>query len=75
VATVTERFSRGPSQIKPLIAAVITILAMKGMTGDASDPSPVVKKHIRRDPHGGDNADRMSSHIIDAVVALMAFYA
>ena len=75
MATVTKDLSRGPSQIKPFIAVVIPILSMKGMAGDASDPSPVVEKHIGRYPHGRENTHGVRMPVNDVVGSLMAFQA
>jgi hypothetical protein len=75
MATVTEDLPPGPPQIEPFISAFIPILSMKCMAGDASDPSPVVKRHIRRDQHGRDGAHWVGTHIRDAMGFLMAFHA
>jgi hypothetical protein len=75
MATVTKYLSRGPSQIEPFIAALIPILAVKGMAGGASDPSLVVEKHIGRDLHGRENTHGVRMPVNDVVGSLMAFQA
>jgi hypothetical protein len=72
MTAVAEGLSRGPSQIKSLVAVLIAILPVKGMAGDAYDPALVVKKHIGGDLDGRDRAHGMRPHFISAVMPLMA---
>jgi hypothetical protein len=68
MTTVTEGLPRRPSQIKPFVAAFIPVLSMKGMAGDAYDPSPFVEDHVGGDAHGRDNIHRMRPNGIDAMM-------
>jgi hypothetical protein len=72
MAAAAKNDSPGPSQIKLFIAGSVTRLSMKHMAGDAGYPSPVVKKHVTGDAHGGDRVHRMGPHCIRSMMVLMA---
>jgi hypothetical protein len=72
MAAVTERSSRRSSQIKTLLAVLITILSVKVMTGDARHPSLAVQYHIRGDPQGRHPCHRMRPYFIGTMIPLMA---
>jgi hypothetical protein len=67
-----EGLARGTPQIVLLVALLVAILSVKGMAGDANNPSLVVKKHVRGDLDRGDALYRMGQHRVRAMVVLMA---
>ena len=71
MTTVTEGLPGRSSEIKPFIAVLVPILSVKGVAGDASDPSLAVKKHVGGDAHGRDRGNGVRPHCI-AVRSLMA---